>query len=53
MLKTVLDTNIFVSAIIFPGDAPDLVFKAAIRRKYEMIICPFILSERIIWFPEI
>jgi len=45
MVKAVLDTNVFVSAIIFPVGAPDLVFKAAIRKQYEMIICPFILSE--------
>jgi len=44
-IKAVLDTNILVSAICFPGGSPDLVFKAAIHKKYEMITCQFILNE--------
>ncbi|MCL6635612.1 MAG: putative toxin-antitoxin system toxin component, PIN family [Peptococcaceae bacterium] len=45
VIKAVVDTNVLVSAVCFPGGSPDLVFKAAIRKKYEMITCPFILAE--------
>lgn len=45
VIKAVLDTNVLVSAVCFPGGSPDLVFKAAIRKKYEMTTCPFILEE--------
>lgn len=44
-IKAVLDTNVLVSAICFPGGSPDLVFKAAIRKKYKLIISHFIFSE--------
>ncbi len=45
LIKAVLDTNVLVSAVCFPGGSPDLIFRAAIRKKYEMITCPFILEE--------
>ncbi|MDN5376462.1 MAG: hypothetical protein PWQ39_1503 [Thermacetogenium sp.] len=30
-MKAVLDTNVLVSALLFPGGAPDRVFRAALR----------------------
>ena len=44
-IRAVLDTNILVSALCFPGGSPDLVFRAAVHKKYEMITCQFILNE--------
>ena len=44
-MKAVLDTNVLVSALLFPGGPPDLVFRAALRRQYELAVSPFIIRE--------
>jgi putative PIN family toxin of toxin-antitoxin system len=44
-MKAVLDTNVLVSALLFPGGAPDRVFRAALRGHYELVVSPFIIQE--------
>lgn len=44
-MKAVLDTNVLISALLFPGRAPDRVFRAALRGHYEMVVSPFIIQE--------
>ncbi len=44
-MKAVLDTNVLISALLFPGGAPDRVFRAALRGHYELVVSPFIIQE--------
>ncbi|GFN21840.1 putative toxin-antitoxin system toxin component, PIN family [Thermanaeromonas sp. C210] len=44
-MKAVLDTNVLVSALLFPGGPPDRVFRAALRGHYELVVSPFIIRE--------
>jgi putative PIN family toxin of toxin-antitoxin system len=44
-MKAVLDTNVLVSALLFPGGAPDRVFRAALRGHYDLVVSPFIIRE--------
>lgn len=44
-MRAVLDTNVLLSALLFPGGSPDLAFKAALQGKYELVLSPFILQE--------
>ncbi|WP_172613630.1 MULTISPECIES: putative toxin-antitoxin system toxin component, PIN family [unclassified Neomoorella] len=40
-----MDTNVLISALIFPGGIPDQIFRAALEGKYELVMSPFILQE--------
>ncbi|MGQ9513267.1 putative toxin-antitoxin system toxin component, PIN family [Thermodesulfitimonas sp.] len=45
MMRVVLDTNVLVSAIIFPSSIPAEIFKAATKRRFQFYTSPFILHE--------
>lgn len=45
MKKIVCDTNILISAFIFPGGLPEEVFKGIITQDYELGISESILKE--------
>lgn len=44
-MRAVLDTNVLLSALLFPGGAPDRVFRAALRGHYQLVVSPFIIQE--------
>jgi uncharacterized protein len=44
-LRVVLDTNILVSALIFPGGAPELVYRLALEHRIELISSRSLLAE--------
>lgn len=44
-IRLVCDTNILISALIFPGGNPDKVIQLARTKEIELCISPFILSE--------
>lgn len=41
----VLDTNVLISALAFPGSEPDQILHRIRRREMDLYISPFILSE--------
>ena len=43
--KVVFDTNILISALVFPGGNPDKVLRLARIGEIELLISPFILHE--------
>lgn len=45
MTRIVMDTNVLLSALLFPGSAPDQVFQMARRGQVTLILSPFILDE--------
>lgn len=45
MVRAVLDTNVLLSALIFPGGPPDKAFRLAVRRRYALLTSDFILKE--------
>lgn len=45
MIKTVLDTNIYLSGLVFPSSAPEEVLNLGKSRKTLIYISPFILFE--------
>jgi putative PIN family toxin of toxin-antitoxin system len=45
MIKVVFDTNILISALLFPGGTPDQVFKLCRRKIIQAYISDFILDE--------
>ena len=45
MRRVVCDTNIYISALIFPGGKPEKVIKLATRKEIKLFISSFILSE--------
>lgn len=45
MTKAVFDTNIFISALLFPGSVPEKIYLLAIDRKIELCISPAIMVE--------
>lgn len=45
MIKVVLDTNIYISALIFPGSAPEEVLILGKKRQISIYVSPFILKE--------
>ena len=45
MIKVVLDTNIYLSALLFPGSVPEEVLNLGKRRKISIHVSHFILSE--------
>lgn len=44
-MKVVLDTNVLISALAFPGTKPDQILSRIRRREIDLFISPFILSE--------
>lgn len=44
-MRIVCDTNILISALIFPGGAPDIVLNLARLREVTLCISPDILTE--------
>lgn len=44
-MKVVLDTNILISAFVFPGGSPEDVFRAALEGRVELVTSPPLLAE--------
>ncbi|MBI5417292.1 putative toxin-antitoxin system toxin component, PIN family [Candidatus Poribacteria bacterium] len=44
-VKVVLDTNIYISALLIPGSNPDKIVQLAINKFLEIFISPKILKE--------
>lgn len=44
-MRIVLDTNVLISALVFPGSKPDEIVSWIRDRQLELFISPFILSE--------
>jgi putative PIN family toxin of toxin-antitoxin system len=44
-LRVVLDTNILISAFIFPGGAPEAVYRAVLDGRVELVTSPPLLAE--------
>ena len=44
-MRPVLDTNVLISAFVFPGGAPEDVYRMAIERDIELVTSPPLLAE--------
>jgi uncharacterized protein len=44
-LRVVLDTNILISAFVFPGGVPELVYRAALEGRITLLTSPPLLAE--------
>jgi putative PIN family toxin of toxin-antitoxin system len=44
-MRVVLDTNVLLSALAFPGSKPDQVLQRVRRGEVELFLSPFILAE--------
>jgi putative PIN family toxin of toxin-antitoxin system len=44
-LRVVLDTNILISAFVFPGGAPEAVYREALEGRIELVTSPALLTE--------
>ena len=44
-MRVVLDTNVLISALAFPGSKPDQIVQYIRRGELQLFISPFILSE--------
>lgn len=44
-MRTVLDTNVLVSALAFPGSTPDQILARVRRRETDLFVSSFILGE--------
>jgi len=44
-VRAVLDTNILISAFVFPGGAPEAVYRAALEGRLEIVTSPPLLAE--------
>ena len=44
-LRVVLDTNVLLSALLFPGGSPDQIFTLVRRQSIDLYFSPFILDE--------
>jgi putative PIN family toxin of toxin-antitoxin system len=44
-LRVVLDTNILISALIFPGGAPEAVYRLALERRVDLVTSRSLLAE--------
>jgi putative PIN family toxin of toxin-antitoxin system len=44
-LRVVLDTNILISAFVFPGGAPESVYRAALEHRVTLVTSPPLLAE--------
>jgi uncharacterized protein len=44
-VKVVLDTNVLVSALVFPGGVPEQVYRLAIEGDFTLVASPPLLAE--------
>jgi len=44
-LRVVLDTNILISAFVFPGGNPEAVYRLALEGRIELVTSPALLAE--------
>jgi len=44
-MRVVLDTNVLISALAFPGSKPDQILDRVRRHEHQLIASPFILEE--------
>jgi putative PIN family toxin of toxin-antitoxin system len=44
-MRLVLDTNVFISALVFPGSRPDQLLQRIRRGEFSLFVSPFILDE--------
>jgi putative PIN family toxin of toxin-antitoxin system len=44
-LRVVLDTNVLISALIFPGGAPEFVYRLALEERIELVTSRTLLAE--------
>lgn len=44
-MRAVLDTNILISAFVFPGGAPEAVYRTALEGRVEIVTSPSLLAE--------
>jgi putative PIN family toxin of toxin-antitoxin system len=44
-VRVVLDTNVILSALVFPGGTPDQVLQRVRRREVDLFVSPFIIAE--------
>ena len=44
-MRVVLDTNILVSAFVFPGGTPEVLFRAVLEGRITLITSPALLAE--------
>lgn len=44
-MRAVLDLNVFVSALINPAGTPAHVVRLGLQRRYEIVVCPALLTE--------
>ena len=44
-MRVVLDTNILISAFVFPGGRPELVYRAALEGRITLVTSPSLLAE--------
>ena len=58
-MRVVADTNVLVSALIFPGGSPEAVYRLALEGRIELVTLPpllaelgRILTEKFGWEPE-
>jgi putative PIN family toxin of toxin-antitoxin system len=58
-LRVILDTNILISAFVFPGGAPEAVYRAALEGRVTLVTSPAllaefgrVLSEKFGWAPD-
>ena len=45
LARIVLDTNVFVSAVISPSGTTGLLVRAAFDGRYRLVVCPALLTE--------
>jgi putative PIN family toxin of toxin-antitoxin system len=44
-VKAVFDTNVLISAFVFPGGGPEMVFRAALSGRVALVTSPALLAE--------
>lgn len=44
-MRVVLDTNVLVSAFVFPGGTPEVVYRLALEGRIELVTSPPLLAE--------
>lgn len=44
-MRVVLDTNILISAFVFPGGKPEAVYRLALDGRIELVTSPVLLAE--------
>ena len=44
-MRVVLDTNILISAFVFPGGTPETVYRLALEERVQLVTSPALLAE--------